>query len=101
MTLIIKDTAMPEYLVKDMVIKALKARIGEINQKLEDLGGSMDYFKRKYGMETEEFYQKFTGGEIGEEMDFFEWKASWEIFKELKMENMALLEAINDSRIDN
>ncbi len=95
MAIIIKDTVMPEDLVKDVVIKVLKARIGEINQKLEDLDGSMDYFKRKYGMETEEFYQKFTGGEVGDEMDFFEWKASWEIFSELKWEKIALLEAIN------
>jgi hypothetical protein len=94
MVLVVKDTVIPEDLVKDVVIKALKARIGEINQKLEDLAGSMDYFKRKYGMETEEFYQKFTGGEIGDEMDFFEWKSSWEIFNELKREKKALIEAI-------
>ncbi len=54
----------------------------------------MGYFERKYGMETEEFYKKFVSGALGDDMDFFEWKASAEIHDELKEEKKVLIEAI-------
>ncbi len=54
----------------------------------------MDYFERKYGLNTDEFYSKFTEGTLGDDMDFFEWKASKEIYDELNGEKKALLEAI-------
>jgi len=36
-------------------------------------------------MKTEEFYNRFVSGNW-DDMDFFEWKASSEIFNELKEE---------------
>ena len=72
----------------------MASRIEEINQKLNDLRESIRYFEKKYGMKTEEFYRTFVSGELGDDMDFFEWKASSEIFNELKEEKKALIEAI-------
>ena len=94
MALVVKNTTIPENQVKNIVIKALKARIEKLNQKIDELQKNMDYFNRKYGMESEEFYKKFKSGELGGDMDFMEWKASWEIFNELKNEKRALIEAI-------
>ena len=54
----------------------------------------MKYFEKKYGMKTEEFYKKFTSGKLGDDMDFFEWKASAELYNELKEEKKVLIEAI-------
>jgi hypothetical protein len=45
-------------------------------------------------MKTEEFYRKFVRGELEDDMDFFEWKASSEIFNELIKEKRALIEAV-------
>lgn len=90
----IKNTAIPKDLVKDAVIRTLKSKIEEINQKLNDIYASMNYFEKKYGMKTEEFYNKFTSGTLGDDMDFFEWKASAELYKELKEEKKVLIEAI-------
>ena len=81
-------------LVKGVVIRTLRYRIEEINQKLNDIYENMGYFERKYGMETEEFYKKFASGALGDDMDFFEWKASAEIYDELKEEKKVLIEAI-------
>lgn len=94
MSLVVKNTTIPENQVKSVVIKALKSRIEKLNQKIDELQRNMDYFKRKYGMESEEFYKEFKSGELGDDMDFMEWKASWEIFNELKNEKKALIEAI-------
>jgi len=90
----IKKTGLTKDLVKNVVTRTLKSRIEEINQKLNDLYENMKYFEKKYGMETEEFYKKFLSGTLGDDMDFFEWKASVEICNELKEEKKALIEAI-------
>jgi len=51
-------------------------------------------FEDKYGLSTEEFYKNFLEGKLGDRMDFFEWKASKEIWDELLEEKKVLLEAI-------
>lgn len=54
----------------------------------------MNYFEKKYDMKTDEFYGKFVSGALGDDMDFFEWKASKEISDELKEEKRVLIEVI-------
>ncbi|EKF86389.1 hypothetical protein [Methanobacterium formicicum] len=94
MTLDVSDTAMPEEQVRSAVIGALKNRIIEIDIKLDDLNQNLEYFQRKYNLESENFYQQFCSGSLGDEMDFLEWKSSWEIYQELILEKKALLEAL-------
>jgi len=90
----VKGTIISNDLVKDAVIRTIRYRIEEINQKLNDIYESMRYFERKYGMKTGEFYKKFVDGALGDDMDFFEWKASAEIYGELKEEKRVLIGAI-------
>ena len=90
----IKNSGIPMELVRNAVTRTLKSRIEQINQKSNDIYESMKYFEKKYGMKTEEFYNKFVKGELGDDMDFFEWKASSEIYNELRIEKRALIEAV-------
>jgi hypothetical protein len=90
----IKNTELSKDFVKGVVSRTIKSRIEEINQKLTDIYNSMKYFEEKYGMKTEEFYNKFLAGSLGDDMDFFEWKASRDVYKELQEERKALFEAI-------
>ena len=89
----IKNTGTSKSSVKEVVTRTLKSRVEEINQKLSDLCENMKYFEKKYGMKTEEFYKKFLSGALGDDMDFFEWKASKEICNELNEEKRMLIEA--------
>ena len=94
MVLEVRNVGIPKDLVKDVVIRTLRSRVEEINHKLGDIYNSMNYFERKYGMKTEEFYEKFVSGALGDNMEFFEWKASKEIHDELKEEKRVLTEII-------
>jgi len=94
MVLEVRNIGIPKDLVKDVVIRTLRSRVEEINHKLKDIHNSMNYFERKYGMKTDEFYEKFVRGGLGDDMDFFEWKASKEISDELKGEKRVLTEII-------
>jgi tetrahydromethanopterin S-methyltransferase subunit G len=90
----IKNIAIPKETIKEAVLRTVRSRIEEINQKLNDIYTNLRYFEKKYGMKTEEFYKKFLSGALGDDMDFFEWKASTEIYNELKEEKKVLVEAI-------
>ncbi|KAF5412707.1 MAG: hypothetical protein C5S38_07990 [Candidatus Methanophagaceae archaeon] len=94
MVLEVKNTGISSDLVKDVVTRTLRFRVEEIKQKLTDIYENLNYFERKYGMKTAEFYTKFVSGALGDDMDFFEWKASKEIYDELKEEKRVLVEAI-------
>ena len=90
----IKNTELSKDFIKGAVCRTIKSRIEEINQKLTDINSSMQYFEKKYGMKTEEFYKQFLTGSLGDDMDFFEWKASRDVVKELQEERKALFEAV-------
>jgi len=94
MVLEVKNTGIPSDLVKDVVTRTLRFRVEEIKQKLTDIYENLNYFERKYGMKTADFYTKFVSGALGDDMDFFEWKASKEIYDELKEEKRVLVETI-------
>lgn len=90
----VRNTGIPKDVVKDVVMRTLRSKVEEINRKLTEIQDSLDYFERKYGMKTEEFYRKFIHGEAGDDMDFFEWKALKELREELDEERQVLLEII-------
>ena len=90
----IKNSEFSKEMMKEVVTRTLKLKIEEINQKLINTHETIRYFEKKYGMRTEEFYKRFLAGELGDDMDLFEWKASKEISDELNGEKRVLLEAI-------
>ena len=90
----IKNTAIMTDLLTDVVIRTIRSKIEEINQKINDIYENLRYFEKKYGMKSEEFYKKYMNGVLEDDMDFFEWKASAEIYNELKEEKKALIEAM-------
>lgn len=53
---------------------ALKARL---EQQLAE-------FERKYSLDSEEFYERFERGELGDAMDFVEWSATYAMVENLK-----------------
>jgi hypothetical protein len=41
-------------------------------------------FERRYSLSSEEFYEKFERGELGDAMDFVEWSATYEMATKLR-----------------
>ena len=41
-------------------------------------------FERRYSLNSEEFYEKFERGELGDAMDFVEWSATYEMTANLR-----------------
>ena len=55
--------------------KLIQYETDNMEHELQELEGSMNKFESKYNMDPETFSKKFEGGELGDEMDFFEWYA--------------------------
>jgi hypothetical protein len=50
-----------------------EAALGEF--LLERYREKLDRFEEEHGMSTETFLDRFEGGELGDDEDFFEWRA--------------------------
>ena len=57
------------------VAKLTAMEIARLENDLAQLTERLKVFEQRYGMSTEDFYQKFRAGELGDEMDFVEWSA--------------------------
>ncbi|MDM8548725.1 hypothetical protein QUF72_01555 [Desulfobacterales bacterium HSG2] len=45
---------------------------------IRQLEAKLRVFEKKYSLSSEEFYERFQEGKIGDDQDFFEWKALFE-----------------------
>lgn len=49
----------------------------------DELRAELDQFESQYALESSEFHEKFKRGEMGDDMDFFDWSATWDIYQEI------------------
>ncbi|WP_017721864.1 hypothetical protein [Kamptonema formosum] len=52
-----------------------------LQQEVLALEKRLQTFEAQYQMSSEEFYQRFRAGELGDAMDFFEWNVFYEMWK--------------------
>jgi len=91
---IVGDTKRPKEDVKKAVARAVKNRLGEVEGSIARLTKSLKDFEAEYRLSTGSFYERYTAGELEENLDFMEWRACKEILDDLLGEK-ALLEEIS------
>ena len=47
----------------------------------DELRIELDQFESQYALKSSEFYKKFKRGEMGDDMDFFEWYGVWRMYQ--------------------
>jgi hypothetical protein len=52
----------------------------DASQQIMDLERRLKFFEEKYHMPSDDFYQRFKSGELGDSMDFFEWNTYYEMW---------------------
>ncbi|CAD6492578.1 MAG: hypothetical protein CHKLHMKO_00302 [Candidatus Argoarchaeum ethanivorans] len=72
-----------DELVDKTLSKLIEYRTNKMNCELQELEDSMKKFESKYNMNPKTFCKKFEEGELGDEMDFFEWYALCDIHKRI------------------
>jgi len=66
--------------------KILQRERDQLQSQAARLRDQLAVFEDRYGLSTPEFYERFERGEMGDDADFFEWSATWEMVRELKGE---------------
>lgn len=64
--------------------KILKQELAICQQKNAELEADIRKFEQEYQMSSAEFYQRFHAGELGDDIDFVEWNAFYQMWQELQ-----------------
>jgi hypothetical protein len=89
---IVGPTKYSKEIVSKAVGKAVQARLADLDQSIMKLRDTIRGFETKYSMETEAFLARYGAGELAENLDYMEWRASKEILEDLAREKEMLLE---------
>ncbi len=58
--------------------------IKTIQQQLKEIEIDLQNFEQQYQLSSEQFYQQFKAGKLGDNMDFVEWSASYQMWCSLQ-----------------
>jgi hypothetical protein len=64
--------------------KILQREHDQLQSQMTRLWDQLAVFEDCYGLSTPEFYERFERGEMGDDADFFEWSATWEMVQDLQ-----------------
>jgi hypothetical protein len=78
---------MDQTLDKLFSVEAAKAQ-----KDIEELRVDLLAFEERFGMESEEFYNRFEAGEMGDDMDFIEWASFFDMYRNAQSRLAALSE---------
>lgn len=68
----------------DVVRESVSRELGFVERKLERFRERLEDFEDEYGMDSEEFLEEFESGNLGDDQDFFEWKAVYQSVQRLE-----------------
>ena len=61
--------------------KLLERKRAELVQQRDALRAELAAFERQYRLASAEFFDKFRHGELGDATDFFDWSATWQMYR--------------------
>ena len=64
--------------------KIIALESAHTRQELDGLNASLFAFEQEYQMKSEDFYVRFHAGKLGDEADFFEWSALYDMAEALR-----------------
>ncbi len=74
--------------------KLLEAVLSEHRLRLSRYERTLQTFEDRYEMDSETFYRRFEAGELGDDMDFFEWAGVFELRTDLLKKIQMLEKAV-------
>ncbi len=66
--------------------------IKSIEQEMQEIEVDLRTFEQQYKLSSEQFYQQFKKGKLGDEIDFVEWSAFYQMWHSLQ-ERLNLLKS--------
>ena len=70
-----------EALVEQTLTKIIQSELYQLMQTQENLRLELAQFEQRYRMSSEECWNRFEAGELGDDVDYFEWTGLLEIYR--------------------
>jgi len=80
---VLKDAYPHESELGYVMGKLLDVTLNQYRLRLKRYERDLHEFEKRYGMESATFYQRFEAGELGDDMDFFEWAGMYELCQDI------------------
>ena len=78
----------------DILASSLRKIINQerenIQQQIKELENDLQAFEQQYQLSSTDFYQQFKTGQLGDEADFVEWSAFYQMWSYLEARLMLL-----------
>lgn len=68
-----------DYLQK-AISKIISYEIAKTTQELEELKKELKAYEERFNRRSEEFFSRFSAGELEDSADFFEWSALYQMY---------------------
>lgn len=65
-------------IVENTLNKVISYQLAKYRDNINQINRELEKFEKTYKMPSQEFYQKFEAGELGDGADFFEWSGLYE-----------------------
>lgn len=65
-------------MIDGAISKLMTFQIEKYRKTLTDINNELIVYEKKYTMLSEECYQRFNAGELGDDADFFDWTGLYE-----------------------
>ena len=80
---LIQEEEAEDEVVEVTVSKLLGYELEKLGRRQNQIREKLTAFEEQYGLKTEEFSRQFREGKLGDEMDFFEWSALADMYRDL------------------
>lgn len=77
----------------DVVRQSVSKEKRIVERKIERYRERVNEFEEEFDMDSEEFLEMFESGELGDDQEWFEWKANYQALKRLKERKQKLEKA--------
>ena len=80
---LLKETYPDQTELNQILGKLLDISLSQHRLRLKRYEQDLREFEQRYEMNSEKFYQRFAAGELGDEIDFFEWSGLYELRQDI------------------
>ncbi|MBU0599292.1 hypothetical protein KKB84_05510 [bacterium] len=91
---LVRDGMEDDVIVKTVdktIDKLLFYRREKYERDIKELQEKMNLFEKRYKMDSEDFYKRFNEGNLGDDMDYIEWFALYDMKKRIEERMKGLL----------
>ena len=80
---LLNDVTEDKKFLNSVIDKLLILSREQYRNRLKRYDADLKIFETRHGMSSDSFYKKFEAGQLGDEMDFFEWSGLIELRRDL------------------